>query len=409
MRLRHDSPMFTLLLGGFAALPSWAIDAALPAFPTIGRDLAASPSQIGFTIAAFMAGLAVGQLVFGPLSDQLGRRPSLLAGIGLFVLSALACMLAPSVAALIIWRLFAGIGAAAGAAIAFAIIRDLFDGARARTKLAFVNLLFGVIPLVAPTLGSWILASFGWRWIFGALVIVGSALALITWLCLDESKAPRRASDRVGIVELYVPVLANRAFVARVLVDSLSFGAMFTFVAGSSLILMTGFDVGPSTFSLLFACAAFGGMIGAWINGPLGRSGVGAGAILDLGLSLSAANAVLLVVLSIAGLAGVATMMPSLVLALFCRGLVMPSIVQAALEPMDGRAGAASGVLGCLEIVAGTAASALVSLLFGYLGTASMPLAMALFAVLALALWGFLVRPTFRQSGFVRAGPPESQ
>jgi len=401
--------MFTLLLGGFAALPSWAIDATLPAFPAIGWDLAASPSQMGFATAAFMAGLAVGQLVFGPLSDQLGRRPSLLAGIGLFVFAALACMLAPGAVALIFGRLLGGIGAAAGVAIAFAIIRDLFDGAQARAKLAFLNLLFGLVPLVAPTLGSWILASFGWRWIFGALGVIGSALALIALVCLGESTTRRRASDRVGIIGLYAPVLTNRAFVLRVLVDALSFGAMFTFVAGSSLLLMTGFHLDPATFSLLFACAAFGGMVGAWINGPLGRRGGSASAILDLGLSLSAANAVLLVVLSITGLASVATMMPCLVLALFCRGLVMPSIVQAALEPMDRQAGAASGVLGCLEIVAGAAASALVSLLFGHLGMVSMPLAMALFAVLALALWGFLVRPTFRQSGFVRTGPPESQ
>lgn len=405
MRLKPDSPIFTALLGGLAALPSWAIDAVLPAFPTIGQQLGAPTSQIGFSIAAFMAGLAFGQLIFGPLSDRLGRRPSLLAGMALLVLSSLACMLAQTTAALILWRLVGGIGAAAAVAIAFAIIRDLFDGPQARVKFAFVNMVFGVAPLIAPALGSWILTSFGWRWIFGALALIGSVLALMVLLALGESATPQRASKRAGIIGLYAPVLANRAFVARVLVDASSFGAMFTFVAGSSLVLMTGFHVDAGTFSLLFACTALGGMIGAWVNRPLSRRRVRAGAILDWGLGLSAANAAVLVALSFTGLANVATMMPGLVLALFCRGLVMPSITEAALEPMGDRAGAASGVLGCLEIVAGTAASALVSLLFVRLGIASMPLTMALFAVSAFALWRLLVRPDLSRSRSIPGAP----
>lgn len=403
MRLKPDSPIFTALLGGLAALPSWAIDTVLPAFPTIGRDLAASPSQTGFTVAAFMAGLAVGQLIFGPLSDRFGRRPSLLAGLALSVVSSVGCALTPSVTAMILWRLLGGLGAAATVSIAFAIVRDLFDGPEARAKFAFVNMVFGVAPLVAPAIGSSILASFGWRWIFGALAVIGLGLGLMVLAALGESAAPRRPSKRVGIFGLYGPVLANRAFLARVLVDALSFGTMFTFVAGSSLVLMTGFHVDAGSFSVLFACAALGGMAGAWINRPLGRRGGSAGAIVDWGLGLSAANAVVLVALWSSGLAGVATMMPGLVLALFCRGLVMPSLTEAALEPMGDRAGAASGVLGCLEIVAGTAASALVSLLFIGLGPGSLALTMALFACAALALWRLLVRPAMRRPGGVQA------
>ncbi len=166
MPIRPNSFAFTVLLAGMAALPSLSIDMSLPAMPLLVGQFGASPGQAGLTLSLFMAGFAVAQRLFGPVSDRLGRRPALLGGIVLFTVSALCCALAPNITLLNVFRLLQGTGAAAGMAMSLAIVRDLFSGAKARVKLSYVAVVVGIAPILGPTLGSVILTVAGWRAIF---------------------------------------------------------------------------------------------------------------------------------------------------------------------------------------------------------------------------------------------------
>ena len=189
LKLRPDSAAFTLLLAGLAALPPLGIDMNLPALAQIGRDLHAPAAQTGLTLSLFLLGYAAAQLLFGPLSDRFGRRGPLFAGCLLFTLGALGAATAPGITALLAWRVVQGAGAGAGSVMAFAVVRDLFSGTAARVKLAYVNAVMNVAPMVGPTFGSLMLPVTGWRPIFGVQAAAGVLLVLAVLLAFVESHA----------------------------------------------------------------------------------------------------------------------------------------------------------------------------------------------------------------------------
>ena len=191
MGLKVRGLPFTLFLGGLSALPPLAIDTALPALPTIQAEFGASPAEAAAVIAIFIAGFSTAPIAVGPLADRYGRKPVMLAGLVLFTFCALGCALAPSIGALLAFRLVQGVGAGAVGILPRAIIRDLFEGRAARLQLAAVSLVFSVAPLIAPTLGAGILAFGNWRTIFFILVGVGAAVALLASLAFRESHPTR--------------------------------------------------------------------------------------------------------------------------------------------------------------------------------------------------------------------------
>ncbi len=199
MRFNIHGFGFTAFLAALTALPPLAIDMALPSLGLIQADFGATQTQAASAIAIFLAGFSTAPLVVGPLADRFGRKPVMLAGILLFTLCAAGCALAPSINALLAFRLFQGVGAGAVGVLPRAIIRDLFDGHESRVHIAAVSLIFSIAPLIAPTLGAAILAFGSWRVIYMLLTGVGAAVALVAFFLFDESHAiDNRRNLRAG-------------------------------------------------------------------------------------------------------------------------------------------------------------------------------------------------------------------
>ncbi len=388
MQFKPKSVGFTIILGVLAAMLPLSIDMGLPAFPAIGTSLNASPAAVGLTLSLFMAGYAISQLAFGPLSDRYGRKPILLIGCGLFTLASAACAIAPSINTLVAWRFFQGAGAGAGMTLMLAMVRDLFEGATARVQLSYISLVINTAPIIAPTIGVGILAIANWRSIYGLLAVGGLILLLAIALGLDESIKSRdlNAIKPHRLIGNYLRVLNNRVFIGYALVDALSFGCLFAYVAASSLVMINVLGISTTTYGLIYASTGIGIVAGSFISGLLNNRGVPSPRLLGFGLVISATSAITLVLISMTGAAQLLTLLPLLIINTFCYGLIAPNAIHHALESVEDIAGSAAALIGFLEMLCGSLASVLVSLFFDGHTVNVMSQVMALFAIASLAI-----------------------
>jgi DHA1 family bicyclomycin/chloramphenicol resistance-like MFS transporter len=397
-QLRHapyeihpDSKLFIVLLAAVVMLPSLSIDSCLASLPNIGFSLHAQPAATASILSLFMAGFAVGQIIFGPLCDRVGRRPALLIGCAVFTTAALGCATAPSMNSLVSWRFLQGIGAAAGPVICFAIVRDLFVGLGARKRFAYVGVVATIAPIVAPTLGGAISSWLGWRAVFYFLVAGGILLGVIILLSLEESIV-RRDKQALWISNLwanYGRVLSHRACRTYVVIGGLSFGGLFAYVSGSAFVFIEIFKVDQRMFGVLFALNALGIALGALVAGRL--SGASAKQMITTGLAIALGTSGALVFLTVVHAITPLSAMPFLMLNTFSIGLVTPNVVHGMMEPIPEIAGVASSLFGSSRMLAGAISTEVVA--FWYTGTPlAMTSTMLLFATAAFAFWIFTRR-----------------
>ena len=249
VKVRPDSIVFTLLLAAMAALPPLSIDFYLSTLSVIGKSLGSSPAVAGYTISVFLVSISLSQLVFGPLADRFGRRPVGMFGCTLFALAAIGCALAHSMAFLLFCRLLQGVGAGAVTVLAFAIVRDLFSGSAANVRYSYVNATMAFVPAIAPVIGSLLFKIAGWRLIFAACAVVGAALAAAFFFLIDESlpREKRTEFSPVALVRNYFRVMSHRSAFGYILLSALAFGAMLSYVTGSSFVFVQpdGHDTDP--------------------------------------------------------------------------------------------------------------------------------------------------------------------
>lgn len=227
-----------LVLGSLIAIGPLTIDMYLPALPDIAADLHTTSAAVQLTLTGTLAGLAFGQLLIGPLSDAVGRRAPLLAGIGLHIVASVLCVVAPNIEVIGALRVLQGLGAAAASVVAMAVVRDLFDGAAFAKLFSRLMLVMGVAPILAPTLGSELLRWSDWRGVFLALAVFGLLLVTVAAFGLPETLPParRRGGGVAATVRVYGSLLRDRTFVGLVLVAGLAMAALFAYVAGSSFV-----------------------------------------------------------------------------------------------------------------------------------------------------------------------------
>jgi DHA1 family bicyclomycin/chloramphenicol resistance-like MFS transporter len=381
-----------LVLGLLTALGPLTIDMYLPSLPTITAELHASAAAVQLTLTGTLVGLAVGQLLVGPLSDALGRRLPLLAGIGVHIVASLLCVVAPDLAVLGALRLLQGLGAAAASVVAMAIVRDLFTGMAAARIFSRLMLVVGVAPILAPTVGGLVLRWTTWRGVFVVLTAVGLAIVVASALVLPETlpRERRRSGGVAGTVRDYAGLFADRVYVGLILMAGLSMAALIAYVSGSSFVFQEQFALDQQQFALVFAGGAVG-LIGATqLNVRLLRrwtpQRILGGALL---VGVAAGLALLLVAATeFGGLAGV---LVPLWTAMATIGLIMPNAPAIALGRHGEAAGTAAALLGAAQFGVGALAAPLV----GVLGVGATAMATVVFGGLAAAglVFWLVVRP----------------
>jgi DHA1 family bicyclomycin/chloramphenicol resistance-like MFS transporter len=377
-----------LLLGSLIALGPLTIDTYLPALPAITGDLAAAPAAVQLTLTGTLVGLAVGQLLIGPLSDTYGRRGPLLIGMGVHVVASVLCALAPSIAVLGLLRVLQGAGAAAGSVVAMAIVRDLFTGRAAATLLSRLILVMGVAPVVAPALGGEILRFGSWRWVFAVLAAISLVLIPIVWWQLRETLPPqrRRPAGFAAMARTSLALLRDRVFLGLVLVAGLAFSALFAYIAGSSFVLQQAYGLSEQAFGLLFGVGAFWLIAATQLNAYLLRR-TEPRTLLPVALAVGVLAAVALVATAVTGFGGLAGLLIPLWAVLAALGMAIPNAPALALSRHGEAAGTAASLLGAANFGIG----GIVSPLVGTLGNDAVAMAGIMAALMALSLTVLLV------------------
>jgi DHA1 family bicyclomycin/chloramphenicol resistance-like MFS transporter len=252
------------VLGALVALGPLTIDMYLPALPKIAEDLSVSSSVAQLTLTGTLTGLALGQLIVGPLSDSLGRRRPMMAGIVLHMLASVICLFAPNITVLGVARGLQGMGAAAAMVVAIAVVGDLYADSAAATVMSRLMLVLGVAPVIAPSLGAVVLLKASWHWVFAALVVLAGGLLLLAALALPETLpvSHRRPLKVRSIAATYVELLRDMRFVILVLVAALGMSGLFAYIAGASFVLQGHYGLDQQAFALVFGAGAVA-LIGA--------------------------------------------------------------------------------------------------------------------------------------------------
>jgi MFS transporter, DHA1 family, multidrug resistance protein len=382
-----------LLLGALSAFGPLSMDMYLPGLPSMARDLSAPAWAAQLTITASMVGLAAGQVVAGPISDALGRRRPLLAGLAAYMVASLLCAMAPTIWMLLVFRVVQGAAGAAGIVIARAIVRDLHTGVAAARTFALLMLVNGLAPILAPLVGGELLHVTDWRGIFVVLAAIGAVLLLAAWAMLAETLA---AADRHGggvtaTLRVFGSLVGDREYMAYALAMGWCFGAMAAYIGGSPFVLQDIYGASPQLFSLLFAVNA-GGIV---LLSQVGRAVVdrfGPRRLLNAGTTLSALGG-LGVLASVVLDTGLATLLPSFFVLVASIGLVFPNATALALADHPRTAGSASAGLGLSQFATGAVAAPLA----GVAGaTTALPMAIvaASLSVGSFVILRLLARPS---------------
>ncbi|MFD3998077.1 Bcr/CflA family multidrug efflux MFS transporter [Streptomyces sp. NPDC058583] len=393
---RRTGLLVTLVLGGLTALPPLSMDMYLPALPEVTGALNAPAATVQLTLTACLAGMALGQLVVGPMSDKWGRRRPLLIGMIVYVLATAVCALAPTAELLIGFRLLQGLAGAAGIVIARAVVRDLYDGVEMARFFSTLMLISGAAPIIAPLIGGQILRITDWRGVFYVLTVIGVLLTLVVWRFLAETLAPeRRHEGGVGqALRTMKGLLADRVFAGYMLTGGLAFAALFAYISASPFVVQEIYGASPQTFSLLFGLNSIGLVAVGQINGKLlvGRVSLDKALGWGLGTILVSSLALLLMTSGVFGEVGLVPIAAGLFVLMSAMGLAMPNTNAQALMRTPHAAGSASALLGTTSFLVGAVASPLVGIA-GEHTAVPMAVVQLTCAVLALACFLGLCRP----------------
>ncbi len=353
-----------VLLGFLTAVGPLSTDAYLPAFPAIQQALHGGSGSAQITLATWFAGLAVGQIVQGPLCDRFGRRMPLLLGTVLFTAASAGCATAGSILSLSIFRFLAALGASASMVVPRAIVRDLRDGHEARRLMAQLILVMGAVPILAPSLGGVLLVVASWRVIFWIAVAYGVLAFVAVWRLLPDTLAAelRIRVDLVTQITRYAGIFVERGFITNVGIGGMALFGLFAYLGGSPAAYVHQYGLTPAQYALAFSANAAVYIGSAQLGVPL-TARFGVDATLRFGATLFVFTSALLLGIALSGVGGLPALLAAIGCNMVCMGLLGPVAPTAALSRHAAHAGSASALLGTLQFLLGAGASTLVGVL----------------------------------------------
>ncbi|WP_246258273.1 multidrug effflux MFS transporter [Amycolatopsis anabasis] len=390
---RTGTGRLVVVLGGLSAVSPFATDMYAPGFPQIVTSFGTTGTAVQLSLTACLVGLAVGQVVLGPVSDAMGRRRLLLAGSGMFTVLSLVCALAPSIAVFDVARLLQGISGGAGLVIGRAVVSDRFTGAQAARRLSTLSVIGMTAPVLAPVVGGFILGVGSWRLVFVALAVTGLLLLIAVWAWVPESlPAERRRSGGLrAVLAAMGGLLRRRELVGYLLVMGCGLAALFAYITGSPFVFQDGYGLSPSAYGLVFATNAVGTVVAGAIFGRLaGR--VRLNSLLVIGVVITVASMSTQVILLAIGISTFPVTWACLFGLTFGFGLLLPASTTIILAVGGDAPGAASGLLGGAQFTLGAAAAPLPGVL-GNTTALSMAVVVLGFGLLAAVALTTLARP----------------
>ena len=361
-----------ILLGMLQAVPPLSIDMYLPALPVMETVFQATAHAVEVTMVTFLFGFALGQTLYGPITDRFGRKPPLYVSLALFVVSSVACAYSPSISVMSFFRLTQALGACGGAVIARAIVRDIFPAERLRRVFSMLILVLGVSPVIAPLFGSYLLLWFGWRAPFLGQAVLGTLCLLGMHFRLNESlaKEARRPLDWSAIRSAYSELFRDRAFVGASLVCGFSAAGTFAYIASAPFVFIVLYKVPTEHFGWLFGTIACGMIAASQINGRLPHN-MPISKILRVANIVQLCSAMFLLAAVLSGFGGLAAVYGGIFFYVAGQGFIIPNGSTIAMMRHGRIAGSASAMLGTNQFLV----PAITTTLLGYVENPAVPMA----------------------------------
>lgn len=391
MILRPETFALTFLLAMMTAIGPLSTDMYLPSLPAIGESLAVGTAQVQLTLSIFLAGYAVGQIFYGPISDHFGRRPALLGALALFILGSALCALSSSIDMLILGRFVQAIGGSGPIVLARSIVRDLYEGPRAGQELSRMGSIMGLVPAIAPAFGGILQVAFGWESSFWVSAFFGILLALAVATMLPET-SPLKLEGRQGsfsaraFLSSFGPMLKSGQFLAYLTMVLGTYGGLFAFISGSSFVLQTLYGLDEILFGIAFGCCALSYVIGAMIASRLVIR-FGTHFVLRLGVASMVAAGLIMMLAQGLAVGHAIELVAPMMLYMIGVGLTLPQSMAQAIMPFPKAAGAASSLVGFVQMSFG----ALVGIIVGHqVDSSAWPLALMIALCALISFLAFI-------------------
>jgi len=359
------SIFWIMLLALFTSLGPLSIDMYLPALPQMAEDFQVSTLQIANTLPAYFMGLAIGQLIYGPISDRIGRKKPLYFGMALYAVASLLCILAPDHWSLIAARILQALGGCVGVVMARAAIRDCLDVQSSAQAFAQMMIVMGVAPVMAPVIGAVMLQYFEWQGIFILLSIIGLICLLCVHFFFDETlKVENRLKlNFKQVLILYSSILQDKSFRLPMLAGCLSGASLFCYISSASAVFMDGYGLTQKQFAFAFALNAMGIILISACNKQLARR-FSVFQRLKIGGWIQVSGAIILLIAGFLSLAPMALVMLGMFLAVSGIGFTGPNAMAIAMAQQGARAGTASAIMGSAQFACGLIGGIILNFLF---------------------------------------------